>query len=72
MGNEALLEQRLEAIEHAVADLQHRLPVAPPPSDWVERATGSVTDASALREAMALAKAHFAAEDRAGEAEEPS
>lgn len=52
MLNEAVLEQRLSALEQAVHDLQQRLAARPTSVDWLGRVTGSVTDEAAFLEAL--------------------
>jgi hypothetical protein len=56
MLDEAHLEQRLAALERAVADLQGRLAGGPPPDNWLERVTGSISDEPAFLEALELGR----------------
>ena len=49
MMNETLLKQRLEALEHAVAELQAHLADRTKSSDWLEKVKGSVTDEEVFR-----------------------
>jgi hypothetical protein len=44
MSNEASLEERLAAVEHAVADLQRQLSHEPNPAHWLNKVIGSITD----------------------------
>jgi hypothetical protein len=57
MLDEATLEQRLEALERAVADLQRRLIGTPPPATWLEKVAGSISDESAFLEALEFGRA---------------
>jgi hypothetical protein len=44
------LEERLTAVERAVAELQQRLTA--PPADWVKRVTGSLKDEPAFEQVL--------------------
>ena len=57
MADLANLEQRLEALERAVAEIQLRLAGTPAPGNWIEKISGSIPDHEALSEAMELARA---------------
>jgi hypothetical protein len=57
MSESAVLEQRLEAVEHAVADLQRRLGDAPPVGNWLEKVAGSIADEAAFLEALEFGRA---------------
>jgi hypothetical protein len=57
MLNEAVLEQRLAALERAVADLQHRLAVVPASGSWLEKVAGSITDEPAFLQALEFGRA---------------
>ena len=70
MSNETILEQRLAAVEHAVADLQRLLAGGPTPSDWLDKVTGSVTDEAAFREALEFGRAFRSADRPPDEADE--
>ena len=48
MPTDVLIEQRLTAVEAAIADIQLRLTNTPPETDWVERFRGSFKDEPAL------------------------
>lgn len=63
MSDEAILEQRLAALERAVADLQRRLAGVPVASKWLEKVTGSISDEAAFREALEFGRA-FRSADR--------
>ena len=60
------LEQRLTAVERAVAELRSVLTPTAPPADWLEKITGSVTDEAAFREVLELGRA-FRRADRPDE-----
>lgn len=66
MSESVVLEDRLEAVEHAIADLQRRLGDVPRADNWVERIAGSISDESAFLEALELGRA-FRCADRPGE-----
>ena len=53
MSTETLIEQRLAAIEAAVAELQQRLPPPQPASNWLEQVIGSFKDEPAFAEVLA-------------------
>jgi hypothetical protein len=57
MIDEAILEQRLAALERAVAALHHRLAGVAPSGDWLERITGSISDEAAFLDALELGRA---------------
>lgn len=57
MSESAVLEQRLEAVEHAVADLQRRLGDAAPVANWLEKVAGSISDEPAFLEALEFGRA---------------
>lgn len=57
MLDEALLEQRLAALERAVADLQRRLTGVPAPGNWLDKVTGSISDEEAFLEALEFGRA---------------
>jgi hypothetical protein len=57
MSENAVLEQRLEAVEHAVADLQRRIGEAPPADNWLEKVAGSISDEAAFLEALEFGRA---------------
>lgn len=69
MPGQTELEQRLEAVEKAVLDLQRQLAAAPVSSDWLAKVTGSVTDEEAFREVLELGRA-FRLEDRPSDEDE--
>jgi hypothetical protein len=57
MVDEAVLEQRLEALERAVADLQRQLAGVPAPGNWLDKVTGSISDEAAFLEALEFGRA---------------
>jgi len=57
MPTDVLIEQRLTAVEAAIADIQHRLAGSPPASDWVERFRGAFKDEPAFAEVVAHGRA---------------
>jgi hypothetical protein len=70
MIDEAILEQRLAALERAVVDLQRRRAVAPPSDNWLQKVIGSISDPEAFQEALAFGRAFREADrplDEAGE-----
>jgi hypothetical protein len=70
MATEPMIEQRLEAVERAVADLQRRLAVGSPPSDWLEQISGSFKDEPAFEEVLKCGRAIRQA-DRPAEEDAP-
>ena len=60
MSNETRVEQRLSAVEQAIADLQDRLAAGdhPAPSNWLDQVIGSITDEAAFREALEFGRAY--------------
>jgi hypothetical protein len=56
MSTETLIEQRLAAIEAAVAELQQRLPPPQPASNWLEQVIGSFKDEPAYEEVLAYGR----------------
>jgi hypothetical protein len=57
MLDEAILLQRLAALERAVANLQYRLAGVTPSGNWLEKVTGSISDESAFLEALEFGRA---------------
>lgn len=57
MTTEALIEQRLSAVETAVAELQRRLASDPAASNWLERFTGSFKDEPAFAKVVEYGQA---------------
>jgi hypothetical protein len=49
------LEERLAAVERAVAELQQRLPA--PASNWIQRVTGSLKDEPAFEQVLEYGRA---------------
>ena len=72
MANEAVLEERIAVLERAVADLQRQLAAALPPSNWLERVTGSVADEEAFLKALEFGRALRQADRPPEETGEPS
>lgn len=52
MNAESTVEQRLTALEKAVADLQKRMAQGRVPENWLEHVTGAVTDDEAFRKIL--------------------
>jgi hypothetical protein len=50
--NEAIVEQRLLALEQAVADLQKQVTLRPQSADWLAKVVGSISDEAAFLEAL--------------------
>ena len=67
MHNGATIEDRLAVVEAAVAELQDRLLVQPPASDWLEQVIGSFKDEPAFEEVLkygrAIRKGEMSVED---------
>jgi hypothetical protein len=57
MLDEAVLEQRLATIEHAVTDLQNRFDAALSANNWLDTVAGSVSDEVAFLEALEYGRA---------------
>ncbi len=72
MIDETILEQRLAAIEHAIADLQRRLAVAPPSGNWLDQVVGSISDEEAFQEALEFGRVFRQADRPLDEAGDPS
>lgn len=64
MTSETLIEQRLAAVEAAIAEIQHRLDRDEPvqPENWVERFRGSFKDDPFFAEIVAYGQAIRAAD----------
>lgn len=57
MSDNATIEERLAAVEAAVAELRdHRL-IQPPSADWLEQVIGSFEDEPAFEEVLAYGRA---------------
>ena len=57
MPDNATIEERLAAVEAAVAELrEHRL-IQPPAPDWLEQVVGSFQDEPAFEEVLAYGRA---------------
>ena len=57
MLDELQLEQRLTAMERAVADMQQRLALAPVSANWLDKVTGSISDEAGFLEALEFGRA---------------
>ncbi len=57
MPSDSLIEQRLSALEEAVAAIQRQLAREAPSPNWVERFTGSFKDETAFAEVVAYGRA---------------
>jgi len=55
--SEASIEQRLEAVETAVRDLQQRLERSSPSPNWLSHVIGSLKDEPAFEEVIAYGQA---------------
>jgi hypothetical protein len=53
---ETLVDQRLAALEAAVAELQRRLPPSQPTPNWLEQVIGSFKDEPAFEEVLAYGR----------------
>jgi hypothetical protein len=53
---DAAVEQRLSALEHAVAQLQRRLTLCEAAPDWLDRVAGSITDDEAFQQVLAYGR----------------
>lgn len=56
MPTDTVLEQRLSALEAAIAEIRSRLEGSPPAPDWVERFRGSFQDEPAFAEVVAYGR----------------
>jgi hypothetical protein len=66
MPTETLLEQRLSAVEAAVAELQRRLPPVQAAPNWLEHVIGSFKDEPAFEEVLAYGRAFREADRPSG------
>ncbi len=62
MSTGPTIEQRLAALERAVADLQQQVAAQPPPENWLERIIGSFKDEPAFDEVLEYGRAFRAAD----------
>ncbi|HEV3255873.1 MAG TPA: hypothetical protein VG013_03235 [Gemmataceae bacterium] len=62
MPTDVSIEQRLAAVETAVAELQRRLAAGPSTPNWLETVTGSFKDEPAFDEVLAYGRALRAAD----------
>ena len=65
-----LVEQRLAAVERAVAEIQRRMAASRPAANWLEQITGSFKDEPAFEEVVRLGRA-FRDADRPAEDHAP-
>lgn len=72
MLNDAVLKQRLAAVEQAVADIQRRLAPTPAHLNWLDKVTGSISDEEAFLEALELGRTYRNADRPPDEAGGPS
>jgi len=52
MNTASTTEERLAAVEHAVAELQDQISVVAPTNDWLEKVKGSISDEEAFQKAL--------------------
>jgi hypothetical protein len=57
MPADATIEERLAALEAAVAELRNHLLIQPPTPDWLEQVIGSFKDEPAFDEVIAYGRA---------------
>ena len=62
MPSEEAIEQRLAAVERAVADLQRQVASSVPAPNWLERFTGAFKDEPAFAEVVEYGRAIRAAD----------
>ena len=53
----ATIEERLAAVEAAIAELREHHVIQPPAPDWLEQVTGSFQDEPAFEEVLAYGRA---------------
>ncbi len=63
MPTEPIFEERLSALERAVAELERRVNGTGPSTNWLDKVTGSVSDEEAFLAALEYGRA-FRAADR--------
>ena len=63
MPTETLIEQRISAVEAAVAEIQRRLPPPSSAPNWLDQVIGTFKDEPAFEEVIAYGRA-FRAADR--------
>jgi len=69
MPTDVSIEERLAAVEAAVAELQRQLAAARPTPNWLEQVTGSFKDEPAFDEVLEYGRAIRAADRPPEEAE---
>ncbi len=57
MQPEATFEQRLSAVEAAVAAIRQQIGANPPAANWIQRLSGAFKDEPAFEEVIAYGKA---------------
>ena len=57
MSVNATIEERLSAVEAAIAELREHCVIQPPAPDWLEQVTGSFQDEPAFEEVLAYGRA---------------
>ncbi len=57
MSTQPTIDQRLAALERAVADLQQQVSAQPPAGNWLERIIGSFRDEPAFDEVLEYGRA---------------
>lgn len=70
MTSDTLIEQRLKAVEEAVAEIQRRAAEEVPPPIWVDRFTGAFKDEPAFAEVVAYGRAFRQADRPPGDDED--
>ena len=57
MGVNKTIEERLTAVEEAIAELRDQRVIQPPAPDWLEQVVGSFEDEPAFEEVLAYGRA---------------
>jgi hypothetical protein len=70
MTTDSTIEERLTAVEKAVADLQQRLAEGHPSANWLDHLVGSVRDEELFREAMRLGREYRESDRPADDADD--
>lgn len=70
MTTDSTIEERLTAVEKAVAELQRRLADGRPSANWLDRLVGSARDEEGFREAMRLGREYRQSDRPVDEADE--
>ncbi len=69
MSSAPLIEERLAAVEDAIAEIRRQLP-STPPSGWLGEVIGSLKDEPGFDEVLALGRAYRVA-DRPSDDDQP-